>query len=1254
MIQTARLPLAAAFFCIISTTCLAQKTYEQAWAALNRNDRKLAQNVLDKAGTEGENSADRYITDIYLKSYDGKDTEITDFDKAFYDRVENPYPYIYALWFNNAVFGDYGKKKYAHQLKLMDKLLADPNAHGTLVAAAYYQKGIHLQYSNSFDQAQNEFRNVGNLKNWQYVGPFENLSHSGFYKDYGPLEHPDNKTEFTSSSSAKVKWFAPTEEIQDGWNPVVFQFNKRTGVVYAQTFVTSSKDQEVLCNVGVGGAIKVWINDAIVISEYTERVTEMDTYTAKCKLQKGVNRFLVQLAFTDMKYGNYSVRLTDENFRPIPGLTGSNVYKPYKKAMTSTAKPLKHFAEAFFQDKIAKEPGNMVNYLLLADVYLRNKKTNEARSLMESALRQEPENNILRMKLISVLLKQDNRSVMLEEVGRLRKSDPESLVTMELDIQNAINNERLDEAMQKVKERESLYGEDITTIGYRLNFLFKEKKFDDFISLAEGTYKKYPDEPLVVRVMYSIRKEVYRDPKGALKTYEDFLATNYNHTINDEYIKLLQEDGQVEQSLQRRKLISKAFSYDPDVYSEMANYHFTAKEYTLAEENVSKALQRSPYNEQFLELMGDIKSNQNKPVEAIDAYNKSLLFDPNQYDVINKLRKLRGKSESYQLVPSVNIDDVIGKDNPAEAPQVDVGYYIISEDKCSIIHPGGAVEEYTTYIVRITNENGINEFKESRIDYNNSQTLLIEQSEVIKKSGAKIKGERNDNVIVFPNLEAGDVIAFSYRLQNYKYGRFGRDFWQKHFFATDAYIAHSRYTLLAPPSQKVNYMFSNSSLQPVVSTREDFKQYTWEVSKQRPLKEESLMPSWVDIAPVLHVSTVSKWNDIAVWYADMINNSGEETYELKTVFDNLFPNTETQNVNQFEKARRIYNYIETNIRYSSVPFRQSAYLPQSASKTLSTRLGDCKDLSNLFVTLCRMANIDVRMVLVDTRDNGTKDMILPSLEFNHCIAKASLDGKEYYIELTDNYLPFASLPNNLVGALILEIPRKSETMVAELKSLLPQSKWKDITSTHITVRPSGSDLVVQVSSGKHGHLSSQLRHDYLNLTYDKQLSQLEKSTAASYRNVNMESASLQHLDDLADSVTLKYQFRIKDEIAEIGSLHTFKLPFVDVVASLSKLPAGTREYPLNYNKFEDTDVYETTILVELPPGKKLVELPAGEELTFGGLRYSLVYSSPAPDKLQVKRKFTSDRNEIPANKYVDFRTFMEKIVKAEQKMIAYQ
>ena len=165
------------------------------------------------------------------------------------------------------------------------------------------------------------------------------------------------------------------------------------------------------------------------------------------------------------------------------------------------------------------------------------------------------------------------------------------------------------------------------------------------------------------------------------------------------------------------------------------------------------------------------------------------------------------------------------------------------------------------------------------------------------------------------------------------------------------------------------------------------------MTKPEPLKDEPLMPLNVDAGTILHISTIASWKEIANWYSDICNNKSEEDFEILALYKKLFPDA-NKTMTQFQKAKIIYEYIESNIRYSSVSFRQSAFVPQRASATLTTRLGDCKDLSNLFVTLAHKAGINAQMVLIDTRDNGQKDILLPSVEFNHCIAKAILDNKE--------------------------------------------------------------------------------------------------------------------------------------------------------------------------------------------------------------------------------------------------------------------
>jgi len=359
---------------------------------------------------------------------------------------------------------------------------------------------------------------------------------------------------------------------------------------------------------------------------------------------------------------------------------------------------------------------------------------------------------------------------------------------------------------------------------------------------------------------------------------------------------------------------------------------------------------------------------------------------------------------------------------------------------------------------------------------------------------------------------------------------------------------------------------------------------------------------------------------------------------------------------EFEKAKIIYDYIEANIRYSSVSFRQSAFVPQRPSETLVTRLGDCKDLSNLFVTLARMAGINAQMVLVDTRDNGENDMMLPSIEFNHCIAKATLDNKSYFVELTDNDLPFTSLPNILNGALALEIPIKPSAEKEELIHLKTPNRKKDIIKRIIDIKPEDEDLNISVSSVMYGIFSSETRQDYRNSDNKKQMQDLEKTVAGKYKNnVALEKVAFKGLDKLDDSVTYNYTYKVKNEIAEIGSLNTFKIVYPDIVATLDNFSADKRDFPVEYWNYETADAYETVVNITAPEGKAFVELPKSETYSFKDMKFSIDYTLKSPGKLVVTRKFSDGRDQlISPEDYAAFKAFFEKIVKAEQKFIAYK
>jgi hypothetical protein len=437
---------------------------------------------------------------------------------------------------------------------------------------------------------------------------------------------------------------------------------------------------------------------------------------------------------------------------------------------------------------------------------------------------------------------------------------------------------------------------------------------------------------------------------------------------------------------------------------------------------------------------------------------------------------------------------------------------------------------------------------------------------------------------------------------------------------------------------------------------DDFTLYTWEMKNSDALKSETYMPPLGDVAASVMISTIASWSQVSNWYSDISNDkTDDDELEVKHAFNDLFPNG-VQGLSQRAVAKTIYNYISRNIRYSSISFRQSGFTPQKPSVTINTALGDCKDLSTLFTALAKMAGIKTNLVLVSTRDYGQKIMSLPAVEFNHCIVQTQLDGKTYFLELTDNRLPFASLPSALNEAPYLVIPANSkDTIDSKLGYIeaLNQTKDKLIRKTQITINNNDIDLKVNIAQT--GALTSSLRDKYFSLSEKEQKEEMEKGISGKYKNaVKLSSLSFNGLDVLEDSVSYNCNYTVKDEVSELGDIKMLKIPFEDVVATMDNFSLSERKFPVEYYRYEDVDEYETTINITAPAGTKFVELPKDQMFSFRGSTYTLKYVQKDKNHLTIVRKASLKKSNVAPENYPAMKDFLNNIVKAESKFIAFK
>ncbi|MET0462558.1 MAG: DUF3857 domain-containing protein [Chitinophagaceae bacterium] len=1245
------------FVCILvlCTQAVLANDYDKAWEALHRNDRKKATEYLQKALKDPSCAADAYVTMVYLNTFEGNEKTGTDFTDKILRSLKDANPYLYAMWFRQPVLGSYGKKEASSQIDLLQTIFQHGNLNGSIKAAAHYVKGSHHLAANEFDQAVAEWAQVGSYIDWQFAGPFENLSGTGFYKDHGPLAHPEKTAVFSGLNKAPINWFNPTSSNKDAWKFVNSHVPNSTAIVFAQSFIYSPEDKEIVLNAGAGGSLKVWLNDALVLSESKEQITELDYYRASCKLNKGYNRILVQLGFTNNAAANFIIRSTDLNGNAITGLKEVSSYQPYTKATSNLApKEITHFAETYFQQKIKAQPANPVNYILLTQSLLRNDRAFEARKTIETILKKFPDNSLLRFEFIQCLLKDQNKTLLSQEIERLKEKDPDCLTAYKLNIQQMLEEEKYEEAEDLYMKMIKLYRETSETVQTRIDILNARKKYDEAMKLVLDGYEKYPQHYSFVKMMFNVQKNSYKDIDKALAVYEKYLKDNFSYGLLKQLGEEYMEQGKKEKGLECWKRLLTMFPYDTELLTDLARYYYQQQDYKTASKYCDTVLGIAPFVANYWNNQAVIAEQDAQMDAALASYKKTLVLDPNKYETRKKLRELGKKKDLYKQFPETDVYELIKKSAGKEVSK-DYGYSFLLDEKQVIAYGEGGVEEYITLVIKINTEAGIDKWKESYIPYNSySQTLLIEKAEVIKKNGGKHQAEKNGSDIVFTSLEAGDAIVIKYRLQNYSSGRLSADYWDRFVMSSFQPTGILRYSLLIDQSLPLKYEMTNSDLKPVIKEVDEFKMYSWQINDIAPVESEPYMPNLTDVSPALHISTVNSWDKIVEWYSDLSHYRIEDEYELKDVYDSIFVNT--KNLAPLKKAEKIYNYIQQNIRYSHISFRQGAYIPQKPSLTLNTRLGDCKDLSSLFVSLATMAGLKANMVLVDTKDNGLKEMTLPSLEFNHCIVLLQVEGKRLYLELTDNELPFASLPYNIPGAMSLVIPTYNlEAPKGTLQPIDDTNRTADKVVRKGTIVFEGSDLKMDVDVVKTAALTSNLRSTYKNLSEEKQKEKLQGVISGSFKNpLSISKVSFKGLDAAVDSVMYSYSFAVKNELIEVGDMSMVRIPFGDVIATLDNFSKEKRMFPLEYWRYEDVDTYETDITLNLPAGKKLIEVPKPESFQFGNSSYSITFAAQGDSKLQVIRKAKLARQDIDMNDYGGFKDFFNKIIKVESKYIAFK
>ena len=1238
-----------AFFLLLALFCnhtFAQSTLKDAWQAFFDNKRDVARTLFTQAAGKA-GAAEAYLGLSLLAHMDKPASESFDEFKTFCEKTKYPQPYIYALWTTESINGTTAKRSPG-DLAFLQKIADNKAYDGMLSAMANSIIGRHYETWKQFDKAEQAYNKTGSINDWQFTGEFENISTSGFDKKYDVIDHPEPTAVFVNKHGAKVGWHDITNIRHDRWIDFTYYTDSDNSIVFSQTFVKSDQDQEVQLRIGVSGSVKVWVNDAQVLAVPEERNNDLDSYIQTVKLNKGYNRILVQIGESYANRSNFMLRLTDNNGYVIPTLTATTKAQPYTKATDVTSKAVEPFATAYFLDQVKQHPDDFLPKMLLAQAYLRNEKTFEARHLIEDLKQKYPNSSYLNMLLLEVFNRENNRTGAETIKETIKNTDPtltSSLIWKYQEYNSQKAYDKAKDVIAQIEAQQPDLGEFICQS--KINLAGANNNQEDIVRLAEEGYAKYPDDVDLVELKYAIEKQLRKNPH-AVEVLKKYIAVNDNYGMAKKLADIYFADGQADSGIMVLQDQIKNAPYGTGIYANLGNHYYSLQQYDKAEESYLNCIRIAPTISAYYSSLGKINEMNKHKDKAIQYYQKCLELNPNDYESIRELRTLQDKKDVFSYFKEPDVEALVSK-APKATDYPDDNVVTLNEEVQKVVYEQGGSEQKTFLTVKILTQKGIENWKEYSVNYDKWEDLLIETAEVIKANGTKVPAEKNQNNLVFTNLEVGDVINIRYKTKSYSAGKLSGYFWDSFYFSNGRPFLNAKYSLLIAKNQKFNYKFSQKPIEPVKTSADEYDLYVWKNEKQEGLQYEDKMPPLDDVANILYLTSIPDWSFVSEWYNEIGTAKARPNYEVKEVVHELFKNS--PNLSVIEKVEKIYNYITNTISYSEVSFRQSGLVPQNPSDVINTRIGDCKDVSTLFVAMCKEANIPAQLVLVKTHDNGLLTMPLPSIDFNHCMAKVALNDRDYYIELTSQTLPFRSLYNGSLYSTMLDIGAGSKN--ASTKYLDPSTRKENNIRRNTLVSFKDKDMLVAEKTYKTAAIAGSMRESLGELSAKDRMKGMKEAlsgidpdneiTALNYRNIDRKNPT--------DTVYMDLDYQLKNYIKTIGGISIFTLPWSNKINAGDLQITLPRYSNIDLSQMFDLDNEIEVITLNLAPGKKMVEAIEPVSLKNDIIEYSII-PKQVGNKVVVTRTFKLKKEVVPASRAEEFNTFYKKMVEADNKELA--
>lgn len=298
--------------------------------------------------------------------------------------------------------------------------------------------------------------------------------------------------------------------------------------------------------------------------------------------------------------------------------------------------------------------------------------------------------------------------------------------------------------------------------------------------------------------------------------------------------------------------------------------------------------------------------------------------------------------------------------------------------------------------------------------------------EFITLDGASGKGEAQYKSITPENIFFDDTKVCFFNVRLDRKGKatkaaFKRTFQDLRYLTRiylpeEYFVRNKRVTFIIPSSlarfqlREMNFT-SGITCERTVNAAGD-SVFAYRIQDMPGLKEEGGMPSGSRVYPHLLVTGSFKdYHDLYRW-SNGLAQVDCTIPGLETLLDEITTGCRTE----LERVRNTYMWVQRNIRYVAFEAGIAGHRPDRPSEVLRKRYGDCKGMALLLCTLLKAQGFDARLTDIGTDNIPYRITDVPTLATaDHMICTLFLDGKSYYLDATNEFIPLEAVPGNIQG-----------------------------------------------------------------------------------------------------------------------------------------------------------------------------------------------------------------------------------------------